>query len=257
MANASAGAVVARLRRAPYWPAMRQTFGAAIERDAEAAFAAALQALEVFEEDPATFYPYSSKYDAYLAGRAHLAPAEARGLAAFNDPARGNCAHCHVSQRGRDGTPPQFTDYGLVAVGVPRNMVIPTNQDPGYFDLGLCGPERTDLRDHADYCGRFMTPTLRNVGLRRVFFHNGVFHTLREVVAFYASRDTDPARWYPRGADGGVAKFDDLPARYAANVNTEPPFDRGAGDTPALSDAEIDDIVAFLGTLTDDWSAAR
>ena len=36
----------------------------------------------------------------------------------------------------------------------------------------------------------------------------------------------------------------------------EPPFDRKPGGKPALSDAEIADIVAFLRTLTDGFVAA-
>jgi cytochrome c peroxidase len=59
---------------------------------------------------------------------------ETRGLALFNDPAKGNCAHCHISARGADGTPPQFTDYGLAALGVPRNTQIPANGDPSFYD---------------------------------------------------------------------------------------------------------------------------
>lgn len=255
MANASPAAVVAKLRAAGYAPQLRRIFGAGIFADPAKAFAAVVKALEVFEQDPATFYPYDSKYDAYLAGRASLTAAEARGLAAFNDPARGNCDHCHVSQRGLDGTPPQFTDYGLVGIGVPRNQEIPANADPDFHNLGLCGPDRTNLRDHPEYCGLFMTPTLRNVATRQVFFHNGRFHSLREAVAFYASRDTDPARWYPRNPDGSVHRFDDLPARYVGNLNTEPPFDRRPGEKPALTEPEIDDIVAFLGTLTDGYRA--
>jgi cytochrome c peroxidase len=35
----------------------------------------------------------------------------------------------------------------------------------------------------------------------------------------------------------------------------EPPFDRHAGDTPALSSPEIDDIIAFLQTLNDGYRA--
>jgi cytochrome c peroxidase len=256
MANASPRDVVAKLRAAPYAPELRLVFGAAVLDDDAAGFAALLQSLEVFEEDPG-FYPYSSKYDAYLAGRARLSPAEARGLAAFDDPARGNCAQCHISRRGLDGTPPQFTDYGLVAVGVPRNSAIPANTDPGYFDLGLCGPLRTDLRGDPGYCGRFMTPTLRNVATRRVFFHNGVFQTLREVLEFYARRDTDPGRFYPRDAAGRVRTFDDLPAAYVANVSVDPPFNRRPGERPALSESEIDDIIAFLGTLTDGWNEGQ
>ena len=119
MANPSPDAVVAKVRAAPYAPEMRQAFGADIFAAPAKAFAAILKAFEVFEQDAATFYPYDSKYDAYLAGQATLTVQEARGLAAFADPARGNCDHCHVSHRGLDGTPPQFTDYGLVAIGVP------------------------------------------------------------------------------------------------------------------------------------------
>jgi hypothetical protein len=33
------------------------------------------------------------------------------------------------------------------------------------------------------------------------------------------------------------------------NVNVEPPFERHKREPPRLSDQEIDDIVAFLGTL--------
>jgi cytochrome c peroxidase len=92
---------------------------------------------------------------------------------------------------------------------------------------------------------------LRNVALRHSFFHNGVFHTLKEVLGFYAERDTNAEKWYRRNADGTVRKFDDLPAGYHANINIEPPFDRHAGDELVLSAQEIDDIIAFLQTLTD------
>jgi cytochrome c peroxidase len=255
MANENAAAVVARMRQAPYARLLRKAFGAGIFNDREKAFAGILEALETFEQEPAAFYPYSSRYDAFLAGKAALDARELRGLAVFNDPEKGNCAHCHPSARGGNGTPPQFTDYGFAALGVPRNMDIPANAQPGFYDLGLCGPVRTDLASHPEYCGMFKTPTLRNVALRRSFFHNGVFHTLKEAIGFYAERDTDPGKWYPHGPGGAVQKFDDLPARYHANVNVEPPFDRRAGDAPALSPQDVDDIVAFLQTLTDGYTS--
>ena len=67
-------------------------------------------------------------------------------------------------------------------------------------------------------------------------------------------RDTNPEKWYPLNADGSVNKFDDLPLQYQANVNTtEAPYNRGLGDVPALSDAEIDDVIAFLKTLSDGY----
>ena len=98
-------------------------------------------------------------------------------------------------------------------------------------------------------------PTLRNIALTAPYFHNGRFRTLREVVEFYVRRDTNPEEWYPRGTDGLVHKFDDLPPEYAASVNTsEGPYDRKPGETPALSPEEIDDVVAFLETLSDDYA---
>ena len=257
MANADAGAVVAKVRQAAYADELRKIFGTAIFDDTEKAFAGIVEALEVFQQDYRTFYPYSSKYDAYLAGRAELTPQEMRGLKLFNDPDKGNCGNCHRSQRGRDGTPPQFTDYGLIAIGVPRNRDIPANADPDFFDLGLCGPLRTDLADRTEYCGRFITPTLRNAALRQTFFHNGAVHSLREAVAFYVERDTDPGKWYPRDATGQILKFDDLPQRYRDNINSEPPFGGHPGDRPVLSPSEIDDIVVFLNTLTDDDKARQ
>jgi cytochrome c peroxidase len=123
--------------------------------------------------------------------------------------------------------------------------------DPNYYDLGACGPLRKDLANRPRYCGMFKAPTLRNVAVRRSFYHNGIFHTLEEAVAFYATRDTNPGRWYPKGPDGQVQKFNDLPAPYRANIDVEPPFDRKPGDAPALSDEDVADVVAFLRTLTD------
>jgi cytochrome c peroxidase len=251
MANQDPAELAARLRRTAYAGEFRPIFGDSVLAAPDKAFEAALEAFEVYEQSYAEFYPYSSKYDAYLAGKAELTAQERRGLSLFEDPAKGDCARCHVSAPGKDGTPPQFTDYGLVAIGAPRNSTVPANKDPNFFDLGLCGPLRSDLRDRAEYCGRFKTPSLRNVATRQVFFHNGVFHTLRQVMEFYVQRDTNPEKWYSRDANGSVRKFDDLPAAYIANVDVDPPFGRQPGDRPALSDDEIDDVVAFMRTLTD------
>ena len=253
MANDSPAAVVAAVRRSPHAELLRRAFGTDIFADPDRAFDGILQALEAYEQRYTEFYPYSSKYDAFLDGKAELTGREARGLALFNDPEKGNCAHCHLSARSNDGAPPQFTDYGLAALGVPRNPAIPANADPAFYDLGMCGPLRRDLADRGEYCGMFKSPSLRNVALRRAFFHNGVFRTLRQVIEFYVERDTNPEKWYPREADGTVRKFDDLPPQYHANVNIEPPFDRHVGDQPRLSSEEIDDIIAFLQTLTDGY----
>lgn len=214
-------------------------------------------ALEVYQQSAADFYPFTSKYDAYLRGTAALSPRELRGLAIFNDPGKGNCASCHPSAPRSSGGFPLFTDSAYAALGVPRNPAIPANRDPRHVDLGLCGPLRTDLQASAELCGRFKTPSLRNVALRRSFFHNGVLHSLREVLRFYATRDTEPGRWYSRDARGRVQRFDDLPATYRGNVNMDAPFGRRPGERPALTEAEIDDLIAFLSTLTDGYTPPR
>jgi cytochrome c peroxidase len=253
MGNGSPDEVVSRALAAGYGPTLATICGSGVPGDREALFRALLEAFEAYEQDWRSFYPYSSKYDFYLAGRATRTRREARGLRLFEDPAKGNCASCHVSKRAADGTPPQFTDYGMVALGVPRNPEIPANADPAYYDLGLCGPLRTDFRRRAAYCGLFRTPSLRNVATRRVFFHNGAMHSLRDAVAFYATRDTDPDRWYPKRPDGSIASYDDLPRPYRTNLHKGPPFGGKPGGKAALNDEEIDAIVTFLQTLTDGW----
>jgi cytochrome c peroxidase len=251
MANKDSDAVLAKVQ-AGHDSQFRAVFGDKVFDDKALAFKGVLMALEAYQQTPAEFYPYSSKYDAYLSHQVSLSARELRGLAAFNDPEKGNCARCHPSGKIK-GALPQFTDFGFAAIGAPRNRAIPANADRRYHDLGLCGPWRTDLQDRHEYCGLFRTPSLRNVARRPVFLHNGVFHSLSDVVRFYAERDTKPQKWYSRAQDGRVWTFDDLPAAYVANLDTQAPFDRRAGDAPALTDKDIEDIVAFLQTLNDGY----
>jgi cytochrome c peroxidase len=254
MANSTQAATVARLARSPNAARFRAVFGADAFDDPERAFANLAAAIAQFEVESPDFHPFDSKYDAYLAGKASLSDAERRGVALFEDPDKGNCAACHPSRPGKDGSPPLFTDFTYDAVGVPRNGRIPANLDPGFFDLGLCGPERRDLSARSELCGAFKVPTLRNVARTAPYFHNGTFDELREAVDFYARRDTAPDAWYPAGPKG-LRKFDDLPAGLAGAVNTtEVPYDREEGQPPALTPAEIDDIVAFLRTLDDGYN---
>ena len=255
MANANAEEVADKLSRAAYAADFRTQFGDRIFDDPATAFERALLAIQRYEqEDSAEFAPFSSKYDAFQDGRAELTDAELRGLALFNNPLKGNCAACHPSSRGPNGERPMFTDFTYDNIGVPRNSSIGANADPAYFDLGLCGPERTDLAHRLDLCGAFKVPTLRNIALTAPYFHNGRFATLRDALGFYVRRDTNPQEWYPTGADGVVHKFDDLPSAYLANVNhTEVPYNRVLGDVPALDENEITDVITFLQTLTDGY----
>ena len=241
--------IAAAVRGAAYAKQLRDALGAdALDTD-DGAFRATVRALGAFEEDYAEFNPYTSKYDAYLTGHATLTAQEKRGLDLFNDERKGNCAQCHISKRALDGGAPAFSDYGLIALGVPRNPNIADNHDPKFFDLGACGPLRKDKAADPTFCGLFRTPTLRNVALRRTFFHNGKFHNLHDVVDFYVTREITPARWYGKGRI-----YDDLPKQYQVNLNRDPPFeDQHPGAKPRLDKREIDDVVAFLNTLSDGY----
>ena len=256
MANASKADVITKLKLTSYVEEFRQVFGAAILDNNNDAFDRIQLALQQYQKEDNNFHPYDSKYDQFLAGKVTLSASELRGLALFNNPTKGNCAACHLSAKGSDGASPLFTDFTFDNLGVPRNPAIAANADAGHFDLGLCGPDRTDLSNRYELCGAFKVPTLRNVATRKVFFHNGYFKTLHEVVSFYVKRDTNPELWYPVDANGVVQKFNDLPPQYQKNVNvTEVPYNRRPNMAPALSDSEIDDVVQFLGTLTDGYQA--
>jgi cytochrome c peroxidase len=252
MANASVAEVVQKLSKAAYADEFKRLFGSDIFSRPDDALAALTIAVQAYQLEDKDFRPFSSKFDLALSGKAELSAQEQRGQALFNDEQKGNCAACHPSAKQPDGSPPLFTDFSYDNLGVPRNAALPRNADPAHFDLGLCA--RADLSQRPDLCGAFKVPSLRNSALRKVYFHNGRFTTLKEVVTFYVQRDTNPEKWYPRDAGGAVRKFDDLPAQYRENVNTsEAPYTRQPGDAPALSDAEVDDVVAFLRTLTDGY----
>jgi cytochrome c peroxidase len=254
MANRDPADVVRRIKASSYADAFARAFGRGILEDVPAAFNHALDAIQAFQTEDPSFHPYNSKYDLYASNKigGTLTPAERRGFDVYNDPGKGNCFACHYNGAGVNGSVRLFTDYTYAAIGVPRNLEIPANGNRDYYDLGLCGRPDHPLPASARYCGMFKTPTLRNVATRRAFFHNGRFKSLREVIRFYNTRDTNPELWYPV-INGVVRKFDDLPPAYRPNIDDQAPLDgRARGSRPAMSDQDIDDLLAFLQTLTDD-----
>jgi cytochrome c peroxidase len=260
MNNPSRRAVVDKIAASRYAPLFRQQFGEGIFNNTDAAFTQIGVAIEAFER--ATLQPFSSKFDAMVRGAVAFTPAEARGMALFQDPARANCAGCHL-MNPTSGKPEDslFSEFTYYATGIPRNNAIPRNANPAFFDLGLCGPERTAPSLPAtvtagvtleNFCGKFRMPTLRNVAERPAWMHNGFFSgNLAEVVRFYSTRNSNPQRWY---GPSGVP--DDLPAQYRGNIETtKAPFNRSPTAGPLLTEPEVNDIVAFLRTLSDGFRA--
>jgi cytochrome c peroxidase len=181
--------------------------------------------------------------------------------------------------------------------GAPQSTVltpvdVPADAEYAYYDMGVCGPFRPAANDPnarpglsatTSLCGLFKVPTLRNVAVTTPYFHNGVFQDLHQVLEWYVTRDINnntannpnPVAAGPGGnpylavgtfyvtAAGtpDLYEYNDLPAEYDANVNvgevpyTPPTF--GGGQAPTLTAAEIDDIVAFLCTLTDGFDPAK
>ena len=292
MANADAARVIALLRTRSYLADFTAIFGADVLDTPDIALARMGAAIAAYEKEDAIFQAFNSKYDHWQLGQAQLTRQELHGLALFNSPASGNCAVCHPSTSADGLTPALFTDFSYDNLGVPRNTALAANDDSTalpyvpangndgvhrYYDLGVCGPLRTDIGSNnanAGFCGQFKVPTLRNIALTAPYFHNGVFADLKNVLSFYVTRDTNPSKWYPTTAAGKVTKFDDLPAAYGGqfvidindrnsdagylgNVNTsEAPYNRRLGGQPALSPDDIDDVIAFLCTLSDGYDPA-
>jgi cytochrome c peroxidase len=250
MANPDKKTVVDKVRGAAYGPLFEEVFGKGALDDTEAAYERIAEALGEFQHQP-LFRPFSSKYDAYLAGRVKLSPSELRGLRLFEAEGKGNCAACHPSRPGPNGEAPLFTDFSYDNLGVPRNPDLPfykagTGQNPAgphFVDRGLGA-----ALGQRDQDGKFKVPSLRNIALTAPYMHNGYFTSLRGVVQFYNDRDARPLCAGNLTSEADARKRKCWPApEVITNVNHEELGNLG------LSDREIGDIVAFLETLTDGW----
>jgi cytochrome c peroxidase len=230
---ASPAQLTARLANAAYAPLMLEEFGTDLFTEPARVLRSVTQAIAAFERT-ADFAPFSSKLDQWLAGSAQFSDLEKQGMAVFSDPLKGNCVACHAFEpQSQIAAKLLFTDFSYRNLGVPRNMRIPANADPAFFDLGLCGPRRERVADDS-LCGTFKVPTLRNVSRRKSLMHNGVFSNVRDAVAFHATR--------------GASSYDDVPAAFQGNVDRT---------MIRLDEGEINAVVAFLLTLEDGFGPSR
>jgi cytochrome c peroxidase len=241
MHNPDQQTVVAKIRKAAYAPLFKTVFGAAAlnTNNFQVAYAQISQAIAAFESTP-MFSPFTSKFDYYLQGKAKLTPREMRGLALFNGKA--NCFACHPNTAA-DGQPgPMFTDFTYDNIGIPKNweipfLYLPPDLNPAgtnFVDYGLGVTLATVDPDRAaDNAGRFKVPTLRNLARTAPYGHNGYFKTLKDIVHFYNTRDVPAAGW-PEGEVPETVNHDEL-----GNLG--------------MSDAEENDLVEFLKTLTDGY----
>jgi cytochrome c peroxidase len=226
-------------------------------------------------EASAEVTPFTSKFDAVMAGKAQFSPDEQAGYALFRGKA--NCNSCH--RDGGPGEDPLFTDFTASNIGVPANPQLPyyTEDRPdalnyvanpagqSFVDGGvgsllvkghpLSEPSVPDARWvplAPKNVGRFQVPTLRNVDKRphpnfvKAYGHNGYFKSLKEIVHFYNTRDVLP-RCAPNDPGEGVTCW---PApESTANMNTK------TVGRLSLTDAEENQLVSFMQTLTDGYTS--
>jgi cytochrome c peroxidase len=234
MNNPNKRTVIGDILRGPYADLFVEVFGHDqfyIRDHIDEAYDFVAEAIGAFERTD-MFARFDSKYDYYLQGYDVLSGQELRGLELFEGKAM--CNACHPSEPGDGGEPPLFTDFTYDNLGVPRNPDNPFytlskrfNPDgDDWVDLGLGG-----VLGLEEEMGKHKVMTLRNIAMTAPYMHNGVFETLREVVEFYNARD--------------VGDFP--PPEVPINVNTDE-----LGNIGLTSD-EIDDIVAFLHTLSDGY----
>ena len=208
-----------------------------------------------------------------------LTDAELRGLAAFNDPGRADCASCHSLAPGSAGYP-LFTDFRYDNLGMPANPDNPFYDMPPawnpdgaeWVDYGL-GGYLQDAGNEPDVyepqLGKHRVPTLRNVDLRpsedvvKAYGHNGYFKTLEDIVLFYAWRGLVMNGGLGMGGSGmdcstgggagmgpGMGGGD---MEMMCNPDLFPPAEVPMNLTPMNHFNMMDrtNIVAFLKTLSD------
>lgn len=234
MANPDSIFLAEKIRKLDYAHRFEEIYGKGALDDPDSALFYMADAIVAYERT-VEVNPFSSKFDLWQRGEADLTEQEQRGFMLFVVESKGNCAACHPHTPADDATPALFTDFTYDNLGAPPNGENPFYLLPAEYNPD--GPRYTDpglgaILNDPSQNGKFRVPTLRNVAVTPPYMHNGVFKTLFQVVSFYNTRDL--TAW----PDPEVPE----------NVNSDELGDLG------LSNQEVEDIVAFLETLTDGYS---
>jgi cytochrome c peroxidase len=169
-----------------------------------------------------------SRYDRYLQNKAALSAAEIRGRDLFFSE-KAECFHCHQGFNFNDqvvhastrGVDIQFHNNGLYNIGGTGAY---PEHNGGIFELT---GKATDM-------GKFRAPSLRNVALTAPYNHDGSVATLEDVLANYAAG----GRVITEGVHAGDGRLNPYKDDLIVRID--------------LTEAEQQDIVAFLKTLTDE-----
>jgi len=195
-----------------------------------------IQAIAAFER---TIISGNSPFDHWYYGGEEdaLTEAQKRGFNLFIN--EGRCVSCHLIEQ----TQATFTDNLFHNIGVGINDIqedvpelagefIQADATASEVDVQVLTDKRTSelgrfaISRNFDGVGAFRTPTLRNIAVTAPYMHDGSIETLRDVVVHYNN--------------GGVTNEGDP-------VND---FLSGGIRPLNLSESQIDDLVAFMESLT-------
>lgn len=215
---------VAALVKKGYGPKFEAAFGRELNYgDLERALAAFERTL-IFLDAP---------FDRFMAGETDAISPEAQaGWVLFNG--KGRCVSCHpMTDANPLGTDNRFHNIGVSArtkdfETLARRAIVALQEDPSEEKLDelAIGTDFSELgrfmvtRNYADI-GAFRTSQLRNIGITGPYMHDGSMQTLWDTIDHYNKGGEDNAF-----LDGGIEAL-------------------------ALSDQEVDQLVAFMFTLTD------
>ncbi len=222
-------AVVAKVRAIPeYAEAFKKVFGREVTFDDLGAAIAAFERMQ---------FSGSAPFDAFIQGDAKALDASAkRGWSLFNG--KGRCNSCHAG----NAVSPLFSDQKFHNIGIAAHKQdfvqlarealakVRTGDQQQIDELALQTKfselGRFLVTKNENDIGTFKTPTLRNIGITGPYMHDGSMQTLWDVMDHYNK--------------GGLAN----------------PYLDGGMQRLGLTEAEVDDLVAFLFTLTDARFAA-
>ncbi|MEL6579529.1 MAG: MbnH family di-heme enzyme [Cyanobacteria bacterium J06621_12] len=208
-------------------PDYQQMFSEAFDEQQPVSISNLTKAIASFQRSLVSFkspydrYRYQGETDA-------ISPAAKRGERLFNSE-RTECFHCHSGINFSDSTKHEnlaFTEKAFHNTGL-YNIDGNGSYPPLNIGIKEITQAETDM-------GRFKVPSLRNISLTAPYMHDGSVATLREAIAHYQAggRTISEGEW--------------------TGVGSNNPYKSGFIKGFTINESEIEDLLAFLQSLTDE-----
>ena len=173
---------------------------------------------------------FKSPYDRYryMGEQNAISPAAKRGEKLFNSE-RTECFHCHGGINFSDSVKHENLAFTEIAF---HNTGLYNIDGSGGYPVPNTGVN--EITTKAEDMGRFKVPTLRNIALTAPYMHDGSVATLQDAIAHYQAG----------GRTISTGKY--------AGIGSQNPYKSGFIKGFEITEAEINDLVAFLQSLTDE-----